>query len=553
MEQGVTLDFGDMFFDPARRSLSGADGQSRPLRPQSAEVLAVLAMRANDVVTKEELFEAVWPDVSVTDDSLTQCIADIRKAIGDTDRTLLRTIPKKGYQLVAPPTASPPIRAATEPLRPPGRRRMALMAGLAVALLAVVLLGMWGSRGPDPAVPPDVGKASITVLPFKDLSPDASQAHLADGMTEDLITDLARWKEFQVTARNSAMTYKDRAVDIRQVARDMNTRYVLEGSVRRLGTEIRITAQLIDGETGHHVWADRFEETGSDVLALQDNVIGRIVQSLIGNHGVVREDEYAKTWARAEADLEEYDYFLRAHALIYRYTREDNAKAIDISKEGLARYPDSGLLKIKLAWGYMAEGWYVARPQHTIETVHELVLQGLSDTKLPPAGHRHGLWLLADVQAAAGDRAGAIDTVRQVVRAYPFDSEGLMVMVGPTTAVGDNDYADELAARALGMGYRPDPLDHSELGTLRYAQGDCPRAIEHFEHELMTGATTLLLAGCLADSNRMEEAQAQLAKAATEFQITLPDDFPEAVRSMPGVAERLTAQLAQADWPASPR
>ncbi|WP_159441600.1 winged helix-turn-helix domain-containing protein [Roseivivax lentus] len=532
--------------------LFGSDGQPRPLRAQSAQVLAVLAAHPNEVVSKEDLFEAVWQDLSVTDDSLTQCIGDIRKAIGDTDRTILRAIPKKGYQLIAVRTLS--LNGDGVPFQGRGRLWTAVGGVVAFALIVVVLLGVWRMQQADQAVQSSGPKASITVLPFADLSPDRDLGHFADGMTEDLITDLARWKEFQVTARNSAMTYKDQPIDVRQVAQDMNTRYVLQGSVRRFGDEMRITAQLIDGETGNHVWAERFEETDDDVLALQDSVIGRIVQSLIGNHGVVREDEYAKTWARAEADLDEYDYYLRGHALFYRFTPEDNEKAIEIWKEGLARHPDSGLLKIKLGWGHLAELiWYSTDTPHTLETVHDLVRQGMSDPSLPPAGHRFGLWLLAEVQAQMGDRSGVVETVQDVVDAYPFDTEGLMIMVGPTTAVGDYAFAEELASRASGLGYRLDPPDYTDVGTLRYAQGDCARAIPLLEKALMTDVATLLLAGCYAEVDRVGDAQRLLAKSSADHGIIAPEDFPAEFRSTPGVAERLTAQLAKVGWPAPPR
>ncbi len=130
---------------------------------------------------------------------------------------------------------------------------------------------------------------------FKIIPKNKSLDYFADGLTEDLITDLARWKEFRVIARNTSMTYKDKSVDVREIAKESGTRYVLEGSVRRIGDEMRITAQLINGEDGSHLWGERFEETSSNVLALQDNVIARIVQTLIGNQGVIREDEYART------------------------------------------------------------------------------------------------------------------------------------------------------------------------------------------------------------------------------------------------------------------
>lgn len=159
---------------------------------------------------------------------------------------------------------------------------------------------------PEVAAEPSAG--ALLVLPFQDYSGGRSLDHFADGLTGDRISDLSRWKELRVIARNTSMTYKGKPVDIRDVARETGTRYVLEGSVRRAGEQMRITAQFIDGKTGAHVWAERLEETGSDILALQEAVITRIVQTLTGNMAVIREDEYARTWSKAETDLAEYGY-----------------------------------------------------------------------------------------------------------------------------------------------------------------------------------------------------------------------------------------------------
>lgn len=192
MNQRLSLGLGECIYNLTSKEVSGPDGQSRPLRAQSAQVLDVLAERANEIVTKDEMFEAVWPGVSVTDDSVTQCIADIRRAIGDTDRTILRTIPKKGFQLIATHTAPSPNKA---PVRAhvSGTGWKATIGVLAVIVLAVAALGMsrmqWSAVE---VVQPSGSEVSITVLPFVDMSPDQDLEHFADGMTEDLITDLAR-------------------------------------------------------------------------------------------------------------------------------------------------------------------------------------------------------------------------------------------------------------------------------------------------------------------------------------------------------------------------
>lgn len=431
--------------------------------------------------------------------------------------------------------------------------------GMMVAAVAVVAIAIASfltlSRPTDvladlPAVGQTPSAGSLIVLPFHDYSVDKSLEHFADGLTEDLITDLARWKEFRVIARNTSMTYKGKSMDAREIANETNTRYVLEGSVRRIGDEMRITAQLINGENGGHVWAKRFEETSSDVLALQDSVIGKIVQTLIGTSGVVREDEYARTWVKAATDLDEYDYYLRGHSLFYRFTPEDMARAVDIWKEGLEKYPNSGLLRIKLAWGYMISTTYQF-PQHRqpYPTILELAEAGLEDPRLPPAGHRFGLWLVGAVNSALGNREATIEALSQVVRSYPFDAEGLFFSVGYLTRVGAYDQAEQLLGRALELNYEMTPVNQGHVATLRYAQKDCARAVPLLNAFLNNPINLLLLAGCYADDGRTDAAAALLTTASSEFDIKSPADFPTFFEYMPGVPDRLVVQLAKVGWP----
>ncbi|MDA7429367.1 winged helix-turn-helix domain-containing protein [Primorskyibacter aestuariivivens] len=186
--QIVTIGARQLRFGLRTGVLTTEDGKNCTLRAQSAQVLAVLAAHPNRPVSKDDLFDAVWPGLSVTDDSLTQCIADIRKAIGDSKRTTLRTIPKTGYQLVV---ADPPQSAATRPPLP--NRRIAWVGAL--VLLLITGFAALNPLKTGPAKLSGQTDPSIIVLPLEDLSPNGDLAHFADGMTEDLITGLSRWEE----------------------------------------------------------------------------------------------------------------------------------------------------------------------------------------------------------------------------------------------------------------------------------------------------------------------------------------------------------------------
>ena len=165
------------------------------------------------------------------------------------------------------------------------------------------------SSGAGVETPPLPDKPSIAVLPFENLSDNPEQEYFADGLTDDLITDLSQISGLFVIARNSVFVYKDQPLDIREVARELSVRYVLEGTVRRAGDHIRINAQLIDTETGGHLWANRFDRDASDVFAVQDEIIRHIVDALAIQPSTSEQQRLARL---PTTDLEAYDYYLRA-------------------------------------------------------------------------------------------------------------------------------------------------------------------------------------------------------------------------------------------------
>jgi len=217
--EGYTLDVG-------RNALRTADCKVQ-LRPKTFEVLRYLVENADRLVTKEELIKAIWPNVVVTDGSLTHCVSEIRQAIGDSSQTIIATVPRRGYRFAAAVSRIAPSAAAAAPKAE-------------------------CPSGPSPRLQSSLDQPSVAVLPFANLSGDPQQDYFSDGITEDITTELSRFSELIVIARNSAFQYKGKAIDIRQVGQDLGARYVLEGSVRRSGDRIRITAQLIDAVTGAH-------------------------------------------------------------------------------------------------------------------------------------------------------------------------------------------------------------------------------------------------------------------------------------------------------------
>ena len=165
------------------------------------------------------------------------------------------------------------------------------------------------------------------MLPFANLSGDPKQERLAGGLTKDIITDLSRFRELFVIARNSTEVYKGKPVDVRQVARELGVQYVLEGSLQIDGDQVRITAQLIDGTTGNHVWAERYERPLEEVFAIQDEVTQSIAASLAGMHGIVARAGRDVARRKPPGNLQAYENYLLGIEHKHRFTQEDNQKA----------------------------------------------------------------------------------------------------------------------------------------------------------------------------------------------------------------------------------
>jgi TolB-like protein/DNA-binding winged helix-turn-helix (wHTH) protein len=251
-----TFCFGKFALDLRRGCLRAGDREVE-LRPKSFEVLRYLVENAGRLIPKDEIIEAVWPSVTVTDESLTRCVSDIRLALEDADQSVIKTMTRRGYVFTAPVSIGCPGQATDD------------NAARGNTNNGILPFGML--RG---------GRFSLVVLPFVDLSDGPAQDHLADAITDGLTTYLSRIRDAFVIARSIAMTYKGRAIDVRQIGRELGVRYVLEGSEQHSGSLVRVNAQLIDVDTGAHLWAERFDAHYVDLLQAQDEIVTRLARAL---------------------------------------------------------------------------------------------------------------------------------------------------------------------------------------------------------------------------------------------------------------------------------
>ena len=309
-----TFAFGPFVLDTARGALL-RDGAPAGLGQRALAVLAALAATPGRTVTKADLLARAWPDAVVEEGNLTVQIAALRKALGQTDdgRDWILTVPRVGYRLVVP-------------------------AGREAAADA-------------PAIP------RLAVLPFANLGGEPEQEWFSDGIVDDIITALSRFRSFAVVARISSYVYKGRAEDVRLIARELGVRYVLEGSVRRAGDQLRITAQLVDGATGGHLWAEHFDGAPADVFAFQDRITADVAM-IIGPQIEMAEIERSRR--ERPGSVAAYDIYLQAVTKINKETAKENAEAYVLLTRALALEPDNPLLLSHAAFALghrHAMGW----------------------------------------------------------------------------------------------------------------------------------------------------------------------------------------------------
>ncbi len=472
------------------------------LSQRAVALLHILIDRAGAPVSKDALMEAAWPGLAVEDSNLTVQIAALRRALGEVPggESWIATLPRRGYRFVGPAVtksdalvpATPTVDAATRP----------------APMMALPL--------PD--------KPSIAVLSFENLSGDPEQGYFVDGMVEEIITALSRIRWLFVIARNSSFTYKGRAVDVKQVGRELGVLYVLEGSVRRAGNRIRITAQLLDATTGAHLWADRFDAQLADVFELQDNVASSVA-------GVIeprlQAAEYNRSTQRATNDLTAYDLFLRASVHASSWGREGTMRALELLGQALTRDADYGKALALAAQCHIqlsGNGWCEDQQRNRQEGVD------LARRALQAAGDDPNV--LVHVAHALGffepDIEPAITLIDRALDLNPSFAFGWFIKGWLRLWAGQADVAIELFEKSL----RLDPL--------RKKRATISIGIAHFFARRLEKAAAMLLvslqetpnwapslrflASCYAHLGRLVDARSLVEKLR---QIT-PDLVPSA-------------------------
>jgi TolB-like protein/DNA-binding winged helix-turn-helix (wHTH) protein/Tfp pilus assembly protein PilF len=499
-------EFGVFRLDPAERTLLRR-GEPVALTPKVFDTLVFLVENAGRLITKDEFMKQVWADAFVEEATLAQSISQLRKALGDSE--VIETVPKKGYRFLGPVrtvdvlsqtigtnssrSASTVERPADADDQMPSRRRARRWpwAIASVVLLAgIVLFYVYERRA---AARPSF--RSLAVLPLQNLSGDPSQEYFVDGMTDELITDLAQIHSLRVISRTSVMQFKHTQNTLPEIAAQLNVDAVVEGSVQRTGNKVRITAQLLDARRDQHLWAASYEREITNVLELQ----GQVAKSIADQINVKLTPEEGATLAtRRAADPVAYDTLLTAKYLFNRRNAADTEKAIGYLQHSLEIDPKSAEAWAALAYCYTSLGSDLgaADPAKVIPKARAAITKALQlDPNLAEA-HTTLAWMKLWYD---WDWNGSEQEFRRSLELNPNDSvthreysHYLQLRKRFDEAVAENKLAIDLAPL--------DILPSIHLAWLYADARDGPKAVAQSEHVLQmdpnfTGAYLMLAAG----------------------------------------------------------
>jgi TolB-like protein/DNA-binding winged helix-turn-helix (wHTH) protein len=546
-------EFGAFRLDPAERTLL-REGAPVALTPKVFDTLVLLVENAGRLVTKDEFMKQVWADAFVEEATLAQTISQLRKALSDPE--IIETVPKKGYRFLS---AVRTVDAAMQPAVPaPTEAERKSQAPAAVhktrsekkrgwrvwvlsALLVVAAAGCFYLY--KRSVNARSSIRSLAVLPLQNLSGDPSQEYFADGMTDELITDLAQIHSLRVISHTSVIQFKDSKKSLPEIAAQLNVDAIVEGSVLRTGNSVRITAQLLDARRDQHLWAASYEREMSNVLELQGEVASTVAHQIDAK---LTPEEGATLTSHRATSAAAYDALLTGKYLFNRRTVVDTEKAIDYLKRSLEIDPNSAEAWSALAYCYAALGSDMGAedPAKVIPPARAAVAKALQlDPNLAEA-HTILAWIKLWYD---WDWTGSEQEFRRSLELNPNDSvthreysHYLQLRSRFGEAIAENKLAIELA-----------PLDFLPSVHLAWVYVDAhdgANAIAQSQHVLEMDPTVTGTYIMLAEGYELQGKWTEAADAITKTKDAYPHSyFPEIAYIRAASGDRTQAQTALAE------
>jgi TolB-like protein len=473
-------------FDASTKTLVSADGTPLTLRAQSMEVLAALVENEGAPVTKEWLFETVWPDAHVTDDSLVQCIADIRRALGDDGKTLIQTLPKVGYRL----SPSAPVSRATLGALP-------FILGCMALIIAVLWLVWPASEAPAKPEHP-----RIAVLAFDDFSAGDDKDFLSDAIAEGLITELARFPSISVIARTSSFSYRNTDIDIDTIGNELRVHYVLEGSQQKFGDRLKVTAQLINTRSGDHIWAETYDRRLDDYFVVQEEIVRAVVAvvSNIVNFGPLPESDLAQVTA--------YNYFRQS--IGNPDSREQVEMRLELGRKALDVDPDSVWGHLTMGWGHRHMSVFYSTPEDKPKHLAEAERYADRAIEIAPRNYL-AYWLRARVEGEYGDHEAAIKTYDQGIAINPSAVQMLVGSSSPRLYMGRFEEGLAIIDSALELDPKHTGWFHWQRAWALWELDRCGEGLDAFNRmSKIPNAARRMLAATHACLGNKEAATASL-------------------------------------------
>lgn len=507
---------GDWYVSPAEGLLKRGDNVAH-LEPKAMELLVYLAKHQGEVVTREEIENDVWHGALASYDSITSTVIKLRKALQDSARKpdYIATIPKRGYQLIAMvqepasenPYSDPTSSAGSEQQQHSTKRKWNyLLAGILIVAVILIWLELSTDNKAVVSDKPEAAPVSIAVLPFENLSVDKRQEYLADGITEDITTDLSHIANLLVISSTASSQYKNTQVNPKDIGKELNVGFILRGSVRKQNGMVRVNAQLIDTTTGFNKWGQTYDREVADIFAIQSEVTNSIIGVFGFELSGLENDRLAHKMTN---NLAAYDSFQEGQRHSRELTRESNELAqkayLNAIKTDVEYGRAYGALAYSLAQAYH-RGWTDA-PRETLDRALRLAMDGVKlDSNIPQTHWALGYVYLMREELEDAARAAAESVV--VAPSYA-DGYGLLALINNN--IGNPEKAIEYVTRGMRLNpyYTWDYLYN--LGRAYYSLGRYEEAIKTLEQarERNENAVNirLFLAASYVGAGRKDDAE----------------------------------------------